>query len=106
MLFRRGIFPVCFAHRFVTFDMLFKFRFEFFILTDNVLRPKTVFVQWAPMDTTRVKDRMICSMFSKGIEKQLEDLGAGGFVRIEAGGVDGLDFAEVEAKLRNRSTVK
>ncbi len=65
-----------------------------------------MFVTWAPMDGTSVKDRMLTSMFSKGLGRIFESLGKGTAIRVHADGVDSLDAQVVEDKIRSRVTVK
>jgi hypothetical protein len=73
--------------------------------SDNVVRYRLVFVLWTPTHGTTVKQRMVASMSSKGVERAIEQW-VGPAVRIEAGSVDGLELSLVQEKIRSKATVK
>lgn len=80
--------------------------FPFTSQSDGVTREKTVFVQWSPVDACKVKDRMLSSIYAKVVEKYFQTIGGVVTARVEAGDVSDLDFDDVEAKIRIKTTVK
>jgi hypothetical protein len=73
--------------------------------SDNVTRSRLVFILWAPSHGPSIKQRMTASMFSKGVERMVEQW-VGMPVRVEAAGVDDLELADVRDKIRSKATVK
>jgi len=80
--------------------------FPYTAQSDGVRREKVVFVQWAPLDSCKVRDRMLCSMFARGMEKKYEAMGGALSGKLEAADVSDLDFDDVTARIRVRTTVK
>jgi len=82
-------------------------NFPFHSATDGVTRDRLLFVQWAPLHTTPVKERMLNSMFCKSAELQVQQaVGSNIFLRVEAGNADSLQFETIQEKIRARTTVK
>jgi hypothetical protein len=74
--------------------------------SDGVVRSRLVFLLWAPDFGPSTKDRMLASMFSKGVKHMVDQWGAGMSLPVQAATVADLDLADIEDKIRAKATVK
>jgi hypothetical protein len=74
--------------------------------SDGVVRSRLIFLLWAPDFGPSTKDRMLASMFSKGVKHMVDQWGAGMSLPVQAATVADLDLADIEDKIRAKATVK
>lgn len=79
--------------------------FPFTSQSDGVTRSKMVYVTWAP-GACKVKDRMLLSVFVKVVSQNFQQNGGSVTANVEAADVSDLEFSDVEAKIRVKTTVK